>query len=125
MRVFFLFLMGFLIIGCSPDDEASIDLTTDIVGEYRGAFSSDLDNIDPFDVMVVKVDDDTVEIQPSDGNSFLEVTVDLESSDETSITNQPNQQYETTASFSIGSPTTLNFNIDPTGFNASFSGTKI
>lgn len=127
-KYFFLTLIILLFSACGSDDEptpeSNPDLTKDITGTYTGAYFSDLENIAEFQVDVIKVDDDTVEIQPSTGDSFLGVSVDLESTSETLIINQANQQFDTTASFNLNEEVTLNFNIDPTGFNANFTGTK-
>lgn len=112
-------------IGCSSNSEADvIDLTADITGDYVGAFSSSLEEFEELEITIVKVDDETIEIQLGEA-SGLDVTVSLMSASETLITNQPNQQFGVTASFNLTMPTTLDFNIDPAGFNGVFSGTKL
>ena len=113
-------MVGLILLSCTADD-----LTIDITGEYRGAFTSDLSDIDPFDVSVVRIDENTIGIQPIDGNSFLGVTVDIEAISATQVVSQDNQQFGTTVTFNVGTQTTLTFNIDPAGFNANFTGTQL
>jgi len=127
VRHFLLLILCFSIIACNDDEptpEPNPDLSKDITGTYTGSYFSDLENIAEFEVDVVKVDDDTVELKPSSGDNFLAVSVDIESSSETLIISQADQQFDTTASFNIGDEVSLTFNIDPTGFNANFSGSK-
>ncbi len=130
---FFLSLVGLSLVftNCNKDDdeeEAGEDLTVEIVGDYTGAYGSNtVATINPYEIVVSKVNNSKVSIRPKSGTEFNEIEVDILRVNSSSLSsdNSNNQQLDRNIIFVVGIPVTINVTIDPTGDAHSFVGSML
>ena len=122
-----LFLFGISIALVSCDKEDDEDLTIELVGEYIGAYGSNTNgDIDPYEIVVAKVNNNTVSVGPKSGNEFtgLEIEVVRSATSTINSSTDNNQQLESSVIFAIGTPVAMTLSIDPTGDAHTFVGEK-
>ena len=119
-----LILLGISIVftNCNKDEDE--DLTIEITGEYLDAYGSNpFGEINPYEVVVTKVDNNHISVKPKSGSEF---DIEIEKINN-SVINSPtdnNQQLDKSVTFGIGIPVTLTMSIEPTGDAHTFLGEK-
>jgi len=122
-----LLLLGISIAFTNCSDDEDEDLTIELVGEYIGGYGSiPFGEINPYEIVVSKIDNKKVSVKPKSGNEFEETNFDLERSNSSTIISPPvsQQQLEKSVVFSLSTPTTITFSIDLTGDAHAFTGQK-
>ena len=109
---------------CNSNEE---DLTTSITGEYIGGFGSNSGgSINPYTIVVTKVDNNRINIKPKTGTAFEAFETDLVKINSSTL-NSPtdnNQQLETLVTVSLGIPVTISFQKKVTNDVIVFQGQK-
>jgi len=104
------------------------DLTFEIVGDYIGAYGDNqLGTIDPYEITVERVDNNTISLVSITGNELERVEIEIQRINSGSISSltDNNQQLIQTVTFVLATnETTINLSIDPTGDAQVFSGVK-
>jgi hypothetical protein len=125
IRFMVLFLLGISIVftNCNKDDEDQ-DLTVEITGEYSGAYGNNsVALINPYEVVVTKVDNNHVTVKPKTGSEFDAFEVGLEKTEEFTISSTNDPQIEVVI-FNLGPPVAISMSVDPTGDAHNFEGIK-
>ncbi|MCB0559237.1 MAG: hypothetical protein H6573_23470 [Lewinellaceae bacterium] len=125
-----LFLLTFIstvviFTNCNKDEKE--DLTIEVVGDFKGAFGSNsVGEINPYEIVVSRVNKNTVSIRPKSGNEFSEIEIEIERFNSSTISSPTdnNQQLDKSVIFAIGTPVTINMQIGPIGDAIVFIGEK-
>jgi len=125
MRKIFYFLLFFSVVtlftNCSDDSEY---LTVEIVGEYLGSYASnDTGEINPYEIVVSRVNDGRVSIRPKTGVEFSEWETDIERTNSSTISAKVGQT-DPTLAVAFSTPMALTFTNSNFGSGSAFTGIK-